>query len=604
MAFVPSISSAAAHSPYPLLAAGHERRPAELSRVVADAPHVSSTALGATAAILGGALGQRASQRWWSRRCRRRAQVGRFRSLRSAKLARAATAAADSAERPQPYFVLPRRKVPLGDTGLQGDVVEAEVLGIRGAEAAACLLSTGLSGLAVAPAFAERAVQCLSGPAGSSSSSSSAVPGGMRIRGRAKVGLGVDATHVGVLLADGWQAQCKIPWERWVQEAAGNGGRLQGKVGADSGAFIEWTVLPSETMNEEQRANLVGFRAREYVEGTLDMAADGSGSFTGKGAVVDRPGLFSCAKQYNWTLSNDGALLTETNMKLELQRRVQAATSDAKDDLVVPGITEVSFYKESEWAAAATVRDAAVDAVLGQRPLFAAFDVDVDPASPEKLPLYYPGSATRLAVMDGLVEVLTVHMPLSLLAVRVSACGLEGGQSESARRALRLPELDDRPTAPAMLASGLPRTCLNWSAAEALFGFTKESEEVKAAPCADASAVAAFLQPIMGSEKEKDASLLKQAPVMKVQLAMVAEKARIEFAEVEVLIHDFAVFDAIPCEDPPESGQFHFGREEKGTGFLGLGTPNQRPALLLGEDILSQKRYLISSASGRLFVAS
>lgn len=371
--------------------------------------------------------------------------------------------------------------------------------------------------------------------------------------------------YAGVWEGDGWRAWCSLDWEDWVARSEGTGGRVDG-------GTVRYCVLPAPNMTEAQLESLVGRGGTETVEGEI---IDGSAGFIGRGVSVEPKGFLKVSERYEFARDGDGLLETTSGMRLS--RRPARPSCPLRGPLHA----SCTSFVQSEVAESQGVR---LGGMLGQFPLYQQFGVDIDPKL-QQLSLHAMSSVEAVAASAGLARVPGSDLPSGLMAVQLSVAPLLAREVPGSPGAAAPPRL----SVPAMVDTGSANTIVNWPAAELLLGIRRDDAILRDAPILRAVGLAGVelefpLLTLSVGLNVEDGSLLRPEPI-------------------RVAIGDANIFEVL------------VGREETGSWPFGLGPRELRPAALLGQDILSQRRYLIaaqepaiymtpgepaSSASGRL----
>ncbi|CAE7532694.1 unnamed protein product [Symbiodinium pilosum] len=214
-------------------------------------------------------------------------------------------------------------------------------------------------------------------------------------------------------------------------------------------------------------------------------------------------------------------------------------------------------------AAIAQQQDIKLDGMLGQLPLHQDFAVDVDPEM-RRLTIRDPADSQELASQGGLRRIPGLALPSRLLGVELLHTPQTRGFSSVSQ------------SVPALVDTGSANSVVNWPAAELLFGLRPGDKVVRDAPRIRAIGVG-------GGAIDM--------PLLRFSIGLVAEGDHVAPQAVRVALGDAEVFADI------------FGREESGSWPFGLGPKPLKPAALIGQDILSQQRYLLVASEPAVYVA-
>jgi len=236
-----------------------------------------------------------------------------------------------------------------------------------------------------------------------------------------------------------------------------------------------------------------------------------------------------------------------------------------RDALPVPGpIPAVcAAFAQAELASRQGVK---LEGMLGQFPLHRLTLLDVDPIA-EEFRVYQRTAGPKVAAANGLFRVPGKDLPSSLFGVSLVHAPLlrrDGVQTISE-------------PVQALVDSGSANTILNWPAAEKLLGLKQGDKIVQDAPLIRVVGVGG------GSV---------DMPLITLSLGLVAEEEPgvVRPMPVRVAIGDADIFEDI------------IGREEGGSWLGGLWPRAQKPAALVGQDILSQSRYLLAASEPALYM--
>lgn len=356
--------------------------------------------------------------------------------------------------------------------------------------------------------------------------------------------------YTGVWEGGSWRARCSLNWDALVAEASSNGGKV-------SNAEVEYTVLPTEKMTEDQIEKLVGMKGTETVEGTLSPEG-----FVGQGVSVWPKGFLAITDSYEFR--KDGDELIEVVSGTRMRRE------PAYSSIRLPGPVSavcVPFVQE-ELAAKQKV---AIGGMLGQLPFHRLLSLEIDPVA-RRLAAYRAEDAERVAAATGLVRLPGEDLSSGLVGIRITHSPLlssGGGQDPLNQKSV-----------PALVDTGSSYSILNWAAAELLLGLQKDDNIVKDAPLIRGMGVGGGMV---------DFALLT------ISIGLITDQTDpstsvISPQPVRVAIGDASLFDDI------------VGLEESGSWF-GLGPKKQKPAALVGQDLLSQQRYLLASAEPAMYIS-
>lgn len=294
--------------------------------------------------------------------------------------------------------------------------------------------------------------------------------------------------------------------------------------------------------------SLVGKSGVEMVEGIMEASGD-EAVFAGRGTSVQPKGFLAVTPAYNFRgqgdeifEANSGTLLHSTAFRPSLTLGQVPASC-------VPFIQQELAKRQGIELAG----------MLGQLPLHRDFALDVDHKA-HRLAMYSPAVGSRVAAQLGLTRLPGINIQSGLMAVTlVRAKRLPGSRSNAVL---------------AMVDSGAANSILNWPAAELLLGLRQGDRLVREAPMIQATGVGGGLVTM---------SLLT------VSLGLGEDGVHLD--PVRVAIGDADVFGEL------------FGREESGSWWFGLGPQRQKPAAIIGQDILSQRRYVLSASEPAMYIA-
>lgn len=358
----------------------------------------------------------------------------------------------------------------------------------------------------------------------------------------------------GVWEGDGWRALCSLDWDAWCKA-----GEKDGRV---SDAIVEYSVLPSPKMTIAQVESLAGQHGFEVVEGRFH-----DGSFLGKGVSVEPKGFLKVTESYKFRL--DGEELLESSSGMRLRRSMR------RESLQLQGQCHAScvpFLQEE----VARRQGIELGGMLGQIPFHRDYGIDVDPAR-KRLSVYALAVAREAAESQGLVQLPGIRLGSGLFGVKLLHAPL---MRSTAKERLPLP-------VPAIVDSGATNSILNWAAAEQLLGIKQGDRIARDAPMIRAFGVGGgnidmpLLTLSLGLVQQSDST--SNHPVQ--------QKDVVHSVPVQVAIGDAEVFTDI------------VGLSEKGSWPFGLGPKRQRPAALLGQDVLSQQRYMLIASEPAVYIA-
>jgi len=497
-----------------------------------------------------------------------RRALGSQRPARSlGRIGRAADGPDSAQERSvKPLLEARLRRLDLGQVegavGVGYDLVDARVLTASGEPAQVTLmLDSGLTTNLVTPELRER----LGLLVGASDVQGTALGGvnqkmqatllpGLELLGDAS---GSETRFEGVWEGAGWRARCVLDWDSWVASAKKSGGRVVN-------GEVEYTVLPTAEMTDEQVTGLVGRRGTEFVEGEL---LEGGTYFKGRGASVEPKGLLALTEKYEFRLEGDELVDLVTGSRL--QRATFRPSLALRPPLLA---TSIDFLQED----IARKQGVKLEGMLGQLPLYR--DTAVELFAPDhqsatrQMRLLPTFGASAAAEAAGMVEVPASDLPSGLIGVRLAHSPLlrhPGEQTQSLGESVI-----------SIVDTGSANTILNWPAAELLLGLKRNDRVVEEAPILRAVGV--------GGGKV-------DMPLLTLSVALVAEgadggAASVQPRPVRVAIGDAEIFADI------------MGREEKGSWPFGMGPKAQRPAALIGQDVWSQHHYILAAGEPSMFV--
>eukprot|EP00929_Paragymnodinium_shiwhaense_P044767 TRINITY_DN22953_c0_g1_i1.p1 TRINITY_DN22953_c0_g1~~TRINITY_DN22953_c0_g1_i1.p1 ORF type:complete len:740 (-),score=184.29 TRINITY_DN22953_c0_g1_i1:320-2539(-) len=386
----------------------------------------------------------------------------------------------------------------------------------------------------------------------------------------------------------GWRARCALDWDAWVAEAAANDGRVQN-------GEVEYSVLPSAEMTDDQVLRLVGNGCVEKVEGKLQADAESAGGsrFLGKAVDVEPKGLFAATEKYDFREDPTSGDLRDAVSGMTLspvERPRKAMPLRGMVHSVCTDFAQAQLAKQKTEARGEEHLE--LGGMLGQLPLYRNFATEVT-SSPPRLSLYAAADAAKVARAKGLVRAPAQDLARGLIAVSlVHAPLLSGPGSSNAAAPPSASGLWRRPaqeaadegmsTVPAMVDSGAAYSILNWPAAEKLLGIRESDRIVREAPMLRAMGVG---------------GKMVDMPVLTVSLGLATEKdegsgaGHARFRPVKVGIGDVEVFEDL------------FGREATTNLPFGLGTKPLKPAALLAQDMLTQSRYIMSADEPALYIS-
>lgn len=368
--------------------------------------------------------------------------------------------------------------------------------------------------------------------------------------------VGNSSLFTGVWEGGGWRSLCRLDWETWRAKAAATGGRMDM-------AAVEYSVLPSAGMTGPQLEDLVGLQGVEYLDG--EVSADGS-RFVGHGVAVEPKGFLATSDRYE--LQQDG----EELLQVESGTRLRPAPAVIPMRLPGPMYAACVPFSQADVALAQGVK---LSGMLGQVPFHKEFALDVDPVQ-KQLALHETSRAARAAKAAGLVRLPGEPLPSRVFAVQLLHAPLLGNHMASTVSL----EAGQAATVPAMVDSGSSCTILNWPAAEKLLGLNSDARIVQEAP--------RFLFAGVGGGSV-------ELPLLKLSVGLGAPQdgraAAVRPKPVRVAIGDLDLFVDL------------FGREASGSWPFGLGPQRQLPAALIGQDLLSQDRYVMAAGEPALYMA-
>ncbi|CAJ1393119.1 unnamed protein product [Effrenium voratum] len=441
-------------------------------------------------------------------------------------------------------FSAPLRRLDLKDKSLVGagyDLVDVRVLTRDGMPVEATfMLDSGLSTNLVSPSLLAK----LGLEAEAEPMPGTALGGSMlKLSSTLLPGLELLGAQEGTRYAGIWEGD---GWRAWCtidwddwKAAARSSKTISGQV--------QYQVLPSQEMSDGQ-LELVGWRGLETVEGQLE-----EGCFKGKGVAVEPKGVLAKTELYEF--QEEGDSLVEKNSGMRLQRR------SFRPSVPLPGplhATVVPFTQEQ----LAKAQGIELDGMLGQLPLYQDFAVEVDPEA-QQLTLRVAKEAQQAALQAGMRRLAGIDLPSRLMGVEVFHASLTEGAGSSVH-------------VPALVDSGSANSVVNWPAASLLFGIKQGDKIVRDAPRIRAIGVG-------GGTIDM--------PLLRFSIGLVGEGDSLPPSPVRVAIGDAEVFAEI------------FGREESGGWPFGLGTKPLKPAALIGQDVLSQRRHSFVAAEPALYVS-
>jgi len=296
-----------------------------------------------------------------------------------------------------------------------------------------------------------------------------------------------------------------------------------------------------------------------------EVSVDGS-RFVGRGVAVEPKGFLATSDRYE--LQQDGGELLE----IESGTRLRPAPAVTPMRLPGPMYAACVSFTQADLARAQGIE---LSGMLGQAPFHKEFALDVDPIQ-KQLALHETSMAARVAKAAGLVRLPGEALPSRLFGVQLLHAPLLGNRI-AATSSL---EAGQSATVPAMVDSGSVCTIRNWPAAEKLFGIYSDARIVQEAP--------RFLVAGVGGGSV-------ELPLLKFSLGLGAPQdghaATVRPKPVRVAIGDLDLFVDL------------VGEEESGSWPFGLGPRRQLPAALIGQDLLSQDRYVMAAGEPALYMA-
>eukprot|EP00403_Amphidinium_massartii_P028787 CAMPEP_0178399912 /NCGR_PEP_ID=MMETSP0689_2-20121128/15520_1 /TAXON_ID=160604 /ORGANISM="Amphidinium massartii, Strain CS-259" /LENGTH=665 /DNA_ID=CAMNT_0020020695 /DNA_START=76 /DNA_END=2070 /DNA_ORIENTATION=- len=474
-------------------------------------------------------------------------------------------AAAGSADGMKPLLTVPLQRLDLGENAVgEGyDLVDVQLLTKTGEPMAATfMLDSGLTSNLITPEFKRRAGLPPSqervegaGLGGVSVVENTLLPG-LELLGDESEEEGEKEIFQGVWAGEGWRALCTLDWDSWVSTSKKQGSKEL------KGVQVKYKVLPTDSLEEKQLDTLIGIQGTETVDGSLETGPDGALKFVGKGVAVVPEGFLAKTPRYEFIAQGDELVEAVSGMRL---RRKKAA----RKGVPLPGplmAAEVPFPQVQ----LADKQGIDLVGMLGQWPLHTVCALYVDRAASE-LKIFKNQDASAVAEQAGLVRIPGQELPSGLFGVELqhmplAVCPGWGDSSEMLSAKVS-----------AMVDSGSSYSIMNWAAAKLMFGLTANDKVVQEAPKVRGIGVS-------GGQLD--------FPLVQLSLGLAASstgKEGIQLGTVSVAIGDAPIFDQL------------FGREEEGLmGFFGQGKP--KPGALIGQDLLSQQRYMLASAEPAVYL--
>jgi len=455
-------------------------------------------------------------------------------------------------EAPEPLLELPLRRLELDSAQLVGagyDLVDVRVLPPEGEPTVATfMLDSGLTLNLVTPELASD----LGLPLADGRIDASALGGeAKRLVMASMPGLELVAREPGNATCysgvweggGGWRALASLDWDSWVAEAERSGGQV-------ANGAIRYTCLPSL-----KGENYVGLGGTEFVAGAV---GDEGTSFAGGGVSVEPKGFLAVSDRYEFRKEGEELVEASSGMRMRPSPALTALPLGPVLATAVP-------FTQAELAARQGVK---LQGMLGQYPLHREFALDLDAAN-GRLSVYRAADAGAVADAQGLLRLPGQELGSGLVSVRLAYSPLAPGRTTGREGA----------SVPAMVDTGSANTILNWPAAEQLLGLRSDDRIVREAPLMRAVGVG-------GGQVEMPLLTLSVGLLVDGEDGLPLLRAQ----PVRVAIGDVNVFEDL------------VGREDQGSWPFGLGPKRLKPAALLGQDVLSQQRYLFSASDPALYM--
>lgn len=462
----------------------------------------------------------------------------------------------DGAAVSEPVFTVPLRRLELNSSAFVGagyDLVDIQVLlPDQDPVKATFMLDSGLTTNLIAPdLYSQLNLPDVDGAVvgnalgGEARSMRSTLLPGLELLGQELKG---QSRYSGIWEGGGWRARCSLDWEGWLKEAKDNDGKLSNKK-------VEYAVLPTSSMTDAQIDGYVGIKGTELVEGVIVDGPAGP-CFLGRGVSVEPKGFLAVTEKYE--LCQVGGEIVDTTGHMRLRK------ADPQPTLPLPPPLHATClpFAQQELAAGAGLK---LDGMLGQVPLHQALALEINPDA-GCLKLHAATAAQEAARSAGLHRLPGLSLESRLIGIQLQHAPLMTGLSEIRQEPV-----------PALVDTGSANTILNWPAAEQLLGISPGDRVVQDAPIIRAIGVG-------GGNVDM--------PLITVAIGLVGEGgALVRPQPVRVAVGDANIFGEI------------FGKSESGSWLFGLGPKRLKPAALIGQDILSQKHYLLASSEPAVYMS-